>query len=86
LLFAGFAGVAGYLFQKIPGSLVPDEDQGYLIVAAFLPPAASLEVASNDIHPISRWTLLTGLPAYLRLRWFQGIDWMPYVPEPHLAA
>ncbi|WP_281171504.1 efflux RND transporter permease subunit [Inquilinus limosus] len=43
LLFAGFVGVAGYLFQQIPGSLVPDEDQGYLIVAAFLPPAASLE-------------------------------------------
>ncbi|WNL45805.1 glutathione S-transferase family protein [Dyella sp. BiH032] len=53
---------------------------------ADLPPAASLEVASNDIHPISPWTLLTGLPAYLRLRWFQGIDWMPYVPEPHLSA
>jgi multidrug efflux pump len=43
VLFVAMAGAAFALFQKIPGSLVPQEDQGYLIVAAFLPPAASLE-------------------------------------------
>ncbi|MCC6595158.1 MAG: multidrug efflux RND transporter permease subunit [Rhodanobacteraceae bacterium] len=30
------------LFQRVPGELVPNEDQGYLIAAAFLPDAASL--------------------------------------------
>src|SRR3546814_13867594 len=40
VLFLGIAGVAGYMAQTVPGSLVPDEDPGYLIVADFLPPAA----------------------------------------------
>jgi multidrug efflux pump len=30
------------LFTRVPGSLVPDEDQGYVINAYFLPPAASV--------------------------------------------
>lgn len=54
--------------------------------AAAAPSAASLAVASNDIHPVNRWTLLTGLPAYLKLRWFHGIRWMPYTPAPYSAA
>jgi multidrug efflux pump subunit AcrB len=29
--------------RKTPGSLVPDEDQGYFIVAVFLPDGATLE-------------------------------------------
>jgi multidrug efflux pump len=43
LLFAGMLYVGWNLFSKIPSSLVPNEDQGYIITAAFLPPAASLE-------------------------------------------
>jgi multidrug efflux pump len=43
LLFAGMLYVGWSLFSKIPSSLVPNEDQGYIITAAFLPPAASLE-------------------------------------------
>lgn len=31
-----------YLFEKIPGSLVPDEDQGNMIAFTMLPPASSL--------------------------------------------
>jgi glutathione S-transferase len=38
-----------------------------------------LHVASNDIHSVSRWMLLPGLPAYLKLRWFSGIRRVPYV-------
>jgi glutathione S-transferase len=38
------------------------------------------QAASNDIHPVSRWTVLLGLPAYLKLRWFSGVAKMPYVP------
>lgn len=41
---------------------------------------AHLQVAHNDIHPVSRWTLLLGLPAYLKLRWFAGIGKVRYVP------
>lgn len=40
----------------------------------------ALRVARNDIHAISRWMLLPGLPAYLKLRWFSGVARMRYVP------
>ncbi|WP_414475615.1 efflux RND transporter permease subunit [Microvirga sp. M2] len=42
LISAGVVGATGYLFMTIPGSLVPDEDQGVLFSIAILPPAASL--------------------------------------------
>lgn len=60
LIFAGVCGGAAYLFAKVPGSLVPDEDQGMLFSVAVLPPAASLarteaamEAATTNIgnHP-----------------------------------
>ncbi|WP_325169697.1 MULTISPECIES: efflux RND transporter permease subunit [Pseudomonas] len=42
LLFGGMIALLVILFGRVPGSLVPDEDQGYVINAYFLPPAASL--------------------------------------------
>lgn len=42
LLFGGMIALVMLLFSRVPGSLVPDEDQGYVINAYYLPPAASL--------------------------------------------
>ncbi|RCW78742.1 efflux RND transporter permease subunit [Phyllobacterium bourgognense] len=42
LLFAGIVGGTAYMFYTIPGSLLPDEDQGVVFTVAILPPAASL--------------------------------------------
>lgn len=42
VLVALLIGATGYLFYIVPGSLVPDEDQGVLFEIAILPPAASL--------------------------------------------
>jgi glutathione S-transferase len=41
---------------------------------------AALQVAKNDIHSVSYWTLFLGLPAYLKLRWFSGVARVPYLP------
>ena len=41
-LFLGAILCALLLFRAVPGALVPDEDQGLVIAAAFLPDAASL--------------------------------------------
>jgi len=76
LIFAGVVVATGLLFRMVPGSLVPDEDQGILLGAAILPPAASLgrtiavmdEAGANLIeHPtvqnvfaISGFDLLAG--------------------------
>nr|WP_288256285.1 efflux RND transporter permease subunit [uncultured Pseudomonas sp.] len=42
LLFGSMIALIMLLFSRVPGSLVPDEDQGYVINAYYLPPAASL--------------------------------------------
>jgi len=42
-VLAGFAVLAGGLGKKIPGSFVPDEDQGYFYLNVQLPDAASLQ-------------------------------------------
>ena len=51
------------LFSRVPGSLVPDEDQGYVLNAYVLPPAASLsrtDALTSDFdkkllaHPATR--------------------------------
>ena len=43
LLFAGMVAVAISLWRITPGSLVPDEDQGFYIAAVILPDGATLE-------------------------------------------
>jgi glutathione S-transferase len=48
--------------------------------------AEPMQVASNDIHELNRWMLPLGLPAYLKLRWFNGIGSMRYTPAAFLAG
>jgi hydrophobe/amphiphile efflux-1 (HAE1) family protein len=43
LVFAGMVVVAAGLWRITPGSLVPDEDQGFYIAAVILPDGATLE-------------------------------------------
>jgi HAE1 family hydrophobic/amphiphilic exporter-1/multidrug efflux pump len=43
LLFAGMVAVTAGLWRFTPGSLVPDEDQGFYIAAVVLPDGSSLE-------------------------------------------
>ena len=47
--------------------------------------AVTLQVARNDIHELNRWMLPLGLPAYLKLRWFNGIGRMRYTPAAFLS-
>jgi len=50
LIFVAFIAGVGYLLKMIPGSLVPPEDQGYVIAAVILPDSASLSrtIATAD--------------------------------------
>jgi multidrug efflux pump len=41
--FALIVALSGFLFVKLPGSFVPEEDQGYALADVQLPPGASLE-------------------------------------------
>ena len=42
-LFAGLLLLVVFLFRVVPGSFVPEEDQGYLFMGAMMPDASSLE-------------------------------------------
>ena len=47
LLFAGLCLGAGWLFKQVPGGLVPDEDQGYVIAVNILPDGTSLRATEG---------------------------------------
>ncbi|MBB5350292.1 multidrug efflux pump [Haloferula luteola] len=42
LLYLGLVGLGSYGFKKTPGGFIPQQDQGYLILAVQLPNAASI--------------------------------------------
>ena len=43
LVFAGLAVLTGWLYQQTPTGFLPNEDQGYVLIAVQLPDAASLD-------------------------------------------
>jgi multidrug efflux pump len=43
VIYLLLVGVTGYLFTKLPGSFLPEEDQGYFISVIQLPPGATRE-------------------------------------------
>jgi HAE1 family hydrophobic/amphiphilic exporter-1/multidrug efflux pump len=52
VLFACMVLVTGLLWRITPGSLVPDEDQGFYIAAVFLPDGASLERTDKVVSQV----------------------------------
>jgi len=60
-LFGGVIVAAIFLFKVVPGSFVPEEDQGYIFVVNMMPDAASLErtTAADD----KACALLKSIPA-----------------------
>ncbi len=47
-------GITGYLMYRVPTALAPDEDQGYVIALAALPPAASLQRTDAVLKQVDR--------------------------------
>src|SRR5438132_54343 len=52
MLFGGMVLLAGGLWRVTPGSLVPDEDQGFYISAVILPDGASLERTDKVVNEV----------------------------------
>ncbi|WP_296277528.1 efflux RND transporter permease subunit [Pseudomonas sp. UBA7530] len=72
LLFGGMIALIMLLFAQVPGSLVPDEDQGYVINAYYLPPAASLNRTEALSGAVTRQ--LMEHPAVQDVVTFAGFD------------
>lgn len=60
------------MFRVLPGSLAPDEDQGYLIAAAFLPDGASLSRTSATMDKFDQ--IAKKNPAVADTMTFSGMD------------
>jgi len=57
LVYATILGAAGWLFGKLPGSFLPEEDQGYFISVVQLPPAATRERTLEVLSTVEQFYL-----------------------------
>lgn len=71
ILVLMFAGAFG-LFKIVPGSLLPEEDQGMLMVSARLDPSASLSSSTAVGNELEK--ILLSLPAVSQELTFSGFD------------
>ena len=53
ILFAGMVLLTGYLWRITPGSLVPDEDQGWYFAPVILPDGASLQRTDRMVEEVT---------------------------------
>ena len=60
-VFVVVAVLAGFLYTKLPGSFLPQEDQGYLMAMVQLPPGATKQRSEVVMHQM--WDVLNKEPA-----------------------
>ncbi|HSF47225.1 MAG TPA: efflux RND transporter permease subunit, partial [Burkholderiales bacterium] len=74
VLFIGMVALAGGLWRITPGSLVPDEDQGYYIVAVILPDGATLSRTDRVVSQVV--DIVKSNPANENAVAFTGFDFI----------
>ncbi len=74
LLFAGMVALAAGLWRITPGSLVPDEDQGFFITAVFLPDGSSLQRTDAVVKEVD--ALIRQNPVVKNTIAFTGFDFL----------
>lgn len=57
LLYAVIAGVAAFLYTRLPTSFLPAEDQGNMLVNVQLPPGATVERTSSVMEQVEQFIL-----------------------------
>jgi multidrug efflux pump len=79
-VFAVLIAVSGYLFLRIPGTLVPDEDQGSVFTVALLPPAASMTRTQDVMETVNK--AIMARPEVKDVITFSGFDLLAGVQKP----
>jgi HAE1 family hydrophobic/amphiphilic exporter-1/multidrug efflux pump len=74
MLFAGMVAITVGLWRVTPGSLVPDEDQGYYIGAVYLPDGATLERTDRVVGEVLE--AIRSNPANEYVVAFTGFDFL----------
>ena len=83
-LFAVMIACTAYLFMRIPGALVPEEDQGSIFVAALLPPAASMTRTQEVMASVNKDIL--SRPQVADVISFSGFDLLASAQKPSAGA
>ncbi|HJV52335.1 MAG TPA: multidrug efflux RND transporter permease subunit [Noviherbaspirillum sp.] len=83
LVLAIFMLGAGLLFKRVPSAFVPPEDQGYLIGAAILPEASSLERTMAATEQLD--ASLAKTPGVARRLMVNGFNIMNHSQQPNGA-
>ncbi|MFN4283124.1 MAG: efflux RND transporter permease subunit [Alphaproteobacteria bacterium] len=83
-LVVGMLGLAALLFSRIPGALVPDEDQGVLLTVGILPPAASLDRTGDMMQSLAE--NLMAQPTVSDVVAFAGYDLLAGAQRPSAGA
>ncbi|WP_102797612.1 efflux RND transporter permease subunit [Bowmanella denitrificans] len=73
-LVTGMILITGFMWKATPGSLVPDEDQGFYISAIFLPDGASLERTEEVVAEVL--AAIQSNPANENVVAFTGFDFI----------
>jgi multidrug efflux pump len=74
MVFLGLAVACGFLFWKMPGSFLPEEDQGYAFAIVQLPPGATLRRTNEVFETIrSKVEKLEGFDGMMQVSGFSFI-------------
>jgi hydrophobe/amphiphile efflux-1 (HAE1) family protein len=84
LVYAGLVGLTAWQFQRTPTGFIPEQDQGYLIVAIQLPPGASLERTDAVVREATRRAL--SVPGAAHTAGFAGLDGATLTNAPNAGA
>ncbi|AWL13382.1 Antibiotic efflux pump membrane transporter ArpB [Saliniradius amylolyticus] len=74
ILVSGMVALTGWMWSATPGSLVPDEDQGYYISAVYLPDGASLQRTKDVVDEVV--AAVQSNPANENVVAFTGFDFI----------
>jgi HAE1 family hydrophobic/amphiphilic exporter-1 len=83
-IYAGLIGLTAYLFVTVPQGFVPQQDQGFLIVAMELPPGASLARTTDVIERSEQMILET--PGIAHTATFAGFSGATRTNAPNVGA
>jgi len=83
-LFAMVLAAAGWMYQKIPGGFVPEEDMGYVIAAAALPDGATLKRTAATTEQLRQAT--TSIDAIKHAFVVDGFDLLSSGNKPNSAT
>jgi hydrophobe/amphiphile efflux-1 (HAE1) family protein len=84
ILYAGLNGLNFLAFDKVPTGFIPQQDQGYLIIYAQLPDAASFERSDAVTREASR--IIMDLPGVAHVNAYAGFSIMSFGAQSNTAT